>query len=190
MPALLSAWELLCQQFRVLPPTSSPQWVLLSAGSVSPCRTGLPFPFPPFCPSSLPPAQQQPKMLQCLQRERVRMTWGPRSAVGSGFWHCTCWSDIVSESFPWLSWEHLRDCNHCTGLPWGHMERVLHRLLMRCRGVGAVHGIIDGWAEKRYAYGRACRWKPPICLNYQERNLWLACASLYLERLCHAFSTP
>lgn len=62
------------------------------------------------------------------------MIWGPRSAVGRiasdiAFADLTLWS--VS-TFPWLFWERLRDCNHSTGLPCGHMEYVLHRLLMHC----------------------------------------------------------
>lgn len=34
---------------------------------------------------------------------------------------------------------------------------------------------------------RECVWKSPICLPYQGRNSYFAYASLYLERLYHAF---
>lgn len=108
--------------------------VLLSAGSVTQPLAEHVCPSPP-----LPPFLQHTKSPKCYgvcrsKRERVRMIWGPRSAVGRvasdiAFADLTLCS--VS-AFPWLFWEHLRDCNHSTGLPCGHMDCVLHRLLMHC----------------------------------------------------------
>lgn len=100
-----------------------------------PRRTCLPFSFPsPFLPSSLPPFLQHSNSPVFAVFASVRMIWGPRSAVGRVasdiiFVVLTLW--CVS-AFPWLFWEHLKDCNHSTHLPCGHMECVLHRLLMRC----------------------------------------------------------
>lgn len=80
----------------------SPTNLLSSAGTAFswkcysvPSRTCLPF---SFFPSSLPPAQQQPKMLQCLQKQegKDKDDLGPKLSCGEGgFQGSICCSDIV-----------------------------------------------------------------------------------------------
>lgn len=181
MPPLLSAWKLLRQQFRVLPPLCCPQQVLLSAASVTQSLAEHVCP----SPSSLPPFLQHSSSPKCCsvcksKRERVRMVWGPRSHVGwvasdKAFADLTLWS---GSTFPWLFWEHLRDCSHCTALPCGHTEHVIHGLLMHC-----MRGRCFAWHYLYMSREEACRCKGMQVevshLSQLSRKKSVAC-------LCHA----
>lgn len=167
--------------------------VLLSAGSVTQPLAEHVCPSPP-----LPPFLQHSKSPKCYgvcrsKRERVRMIWGPRSAVGRvasdiAFADLTLCS--VS-AFPWLFWEHLRDCNHSTGLPCGHMDCVLHRLLMHC-----MRGGCFAWHYLYMSREKVCIWEgmqvevSHLSQLSRKKSVACLCQSLFGKAVSCIFPHP